>query len=144
MLARDFLGDGAEGFKTRALEHEFPFAKDLNRGCSAFPFTGDHRPRFQLDSGRSLRGRPSRSILQGFGEGMTNCSGAKERTKADLENERAGKDTGIERTKRLIYVTCSRAEESLALVAYTENPQTVRAQLLRDGWFDESEMVDIN
>jgi ATP-dependent exoDNAse (exonuclease V) beta subunit len=31
-----------------------------------------------------------------------------------------GEETTIERTRRLLYVTCTRAEESLALVLYSE------------------------
>ncbi|MEN5206686.1 UvrD-helicase domain-containing protein [Stenotrophomonas terrae] len=43
-------------------------------------------------------------------------------------------------TRRLFYVTCSRAERSLALVAYAENPGRVRDQLLANGWFKQEEI----
>lgn len=43
-------------------------------------------------------------------------------------------------TRRLFYVTCSRAERSLALVAYAENPERVRNQLLANGWFKPEEI----
>lgn len=43
-------------------------------------------------------------------------------------------------TRRLFYVTCSRAERSLALVAYTERPEYVRNQLLVNGWFKPEEI----
>lgn len=43
-------------------------------------------------------------------------------------------------TRRLFYVTCSRAERSLALVAYAENPEQVRNQLLANGWFKPGEI----
>lgn len=43
-------------------------------------------------------------------------------------------------TRRLFYVTCSRAERSLALVAYAENPERVRNQLLANGWFRADEI----
>lgn len=43
-------------------------------------------------------------------------------------------------TRRLFYVTCSRAERSLALVAYAENPEGVRNQLLANGWFKPEEI----
>jgi DNA helicase-2/ATP-dependent DNA helicase PcrA len=36
-------------------------------------------------------------------------------------------DGGINRTLRLLYVTCTRARKSLALIAYTENPDAVAA-----------------
>lgn len=43
-------------------------------------------------------------------------------------------------TRRLFYVTCSRAERSLALVAYAENPESVKNQLLANGWFKPGEI----
>jgi DNA helicase-2/ATP-dependent DNA helicase PcrA len=43
-------------------------------------------------------------------------------------------------TRRLFYVTCSRAEDSLALIAYSENPQNVREHALNKEWFEESEI----
>lgn len=66
--------------------------------------------------------------------------GAKEKTKTDIGNELAGRDTTIDRTRRLFYVTCSRAEKSLAIVAYSENPEAVRKHVLEEGWFEESEV----
>lgn len=66
--------------------------------------------------------------------------GAKDKTKADIDNEAEGKDTGIDRTRRLFYVTCSRAKKSLAIVAYSGNPQKVREYVIREGWFDETEV----
>ncbi|QOY36638.1 UvrD-helicase domain-containing protein [Anaerobacillus isosaccharinicus] len=66
--------------------------------------------------------------------------GAKEKTESDIRNENEGKDTSIDRTRRLFYVTCSRAEESLAIVAYSSNPESVRKQVLSEGWFKESEV----
>lgn len=44
-------------------------------------------------------------------------------------------------TRRLFYVTCSRAERSLALVAYAANPARIRTQLLTTGWFKPEEVV---
>lgn len=51
--------------------------------------------------------------------------GAAELTKADRDNMAEGKETTVDRTRRLFYVTCSRAEESLAVVMYTKQPQLV-------------------
>ncbi|MGP2655426.1 UvrD-helicase domain-containing protein [Malaciobacter sp. WC5094] len=67
--------------------------------------------------------------------------GAKELTKTDLENQQAGKDTSLDRTRRLFYVACSRAEKSLAIVAYTQNPKSVKEHVISEGWFDEKEVV---
>lgn len=66
--------------------------------------------------------------------------GAKEKTKTDVENVLAGKDTTIDRTRRLFYVTCSRAEKSLAIVAYSEKPEAVKKYIIEEGWFEESEV----
>ena len=46
----------------------------------------------------------------------------------------------MDRTRRLFYVTCSRAEDSLALIAYSVNPQRVREHVLSEGWFEEDEI----
>jgi DNA helicase-2/ATP-dependent DNA helicase PcrA len=67
--------------------------------------------------------------------------GAKPLTSNDLRNQQKGRDTGIDRTKRLFYVTCSRAEESLAIIAYTDNPKEIARTALQKGWFDEGEII---
>lgn len=67
--------------------------------------------------------------------------GTKTKSSTDLQHESAGEETTIDRTRRLFYVTCSRAESSLAIVAYSEKPDTVRQQVLKEGWFDEAEVV---
>lgn len=78
----------------------------------------------------------ARGFLFSYGKLM----GAKEKSKADLENEVAGKDTSIDRTRRLFYVTCSRAEESLAVIYYSDDPTAARAAVLEQGWFGEDEI----
>jgi hypothetical protein len=57
--------------------------------------------------------------------------------------DRRVEETTIDRTRRLIYVTCSRAENGLALVIYT-HPQLARKFFVEKGWFaaDEIECVD--
>lgn len=49
-------------------------------------------------------------------------------------------DAVVDATRRLFYVTCSRAERSLALVAYTETPDRVKQHVLENGWFEENEI----
>lgn len=66
--------------------------------------------------------------------------GAKAKSPTDIKHESAGEETTIDRTRRLFYVTCSRAESSLAIVAYSEQPEAVRQQVLKEGWFDASEV----
>lgn len=69
--------------------------------------------------------------------------GTKDKSKADLENETAGRETGSDRARRLFYVTCSRAEKSLAIVYYSPDPALARDAILQYGWFaqDEVELI---
>jgi len=69
--------------------------------------------------------------------------GAKAKTATDIKNEREGKDTSIMRTARLFYVACTRAQKSLAVVAYTENVKSVKETALSNGWFTESEIYTL-
>lgn len=66
--------------------------------------------------------------------------GLKDKTKTDLENEAAGKETTIDRTRRLFYVTCSRAEKSLAVVYYAANPEIARISAIDKKWFNSDEI----
>jgi DNA helicase II / ATP-dependent DNA helicase PcrA len=66
--------------------------------------------------------------------------GAKAKSDTDANNEAEGKETTIDRTRRLFYVTCSRAEQSLAVAAYSANPAAVRETVIRQGWFAEEEV----
>ena len=66
--------------------------------------------------------------------------GDKELTKTDRDNEAAGKETSVDRTTRLFYVACSRAEKSLAVVAYSKNPQQVKNHVIAQEWFSEEEV----
>lgn len=70
--------------------------------------------------------------------------GTKEKSKADLENEAAGRETGSDRTRRLFYVTCSRAEKSLAIVYYSPDPELARTAILQYGWFKQDEVALIS
>jgi len=70
--------------------------------------------------------------------------GVKPLTKNDQKNIEEGKETGIDRTRRLFYVTCSRAERSLAVVAYTAAPAVVKENAVKYGWFDENEVLIID
>lgn len=59
----------------------------------------------------------------------------------DLFGGKATGDRTLEGTKRLFYVTCSRARKSLALVAYTNDPQRIRKYVLDEDWFTDDEIV---
>lgn len=51
-----------------------------------------------------------------------------------------GRETSIDRTLRLLYVTCTRAKHSLALLMYTVNPEKEKATALAKGWFNDDEI----
>ena len=80
------------------------------------------------------------SEARGFMFSYDKLFGAKEKSPSDLDNERQGKETGIDRTRRLFYVTCSRAKKSLVIVAYAGNPEAVKRNVLDKGWFDNDEV----
>jgi DNA helicase-2/ATP-dependent DNA helicase PcrA len=67
--------------------------------------------------------------------------GAKESSKKDIENIKDGKETSIDRTRRLFYVICSRVMKSLAIVAYTSDVDKVKQTMLDNGWFSEDEII---
>lgn len=67
--------------------------------------------------------------------------GAKPKSDTDIKNENEGKDNSISRTARLFYVTCTRARESLAIVAYTNDVEAVKDTALSQGWFLGEEII---
>lgn len=58
----------------------------------------------------------------------------------DIRNQRAGKDDALSRTRRLLYVTCSRAVESLAIVVYTAQPEIAKQRVIEAGWLEPEEV----
>jgi DNA helicase II / ATP-dependent DNA helicase PcrA len=78
---------------------------------------------------------------RGFLFGYDKLLGAKAPSASDLKNEQEGKDSSIDRTRRLFYVTCSRAKRSLALVAYSVDPAAMKAHVVATGLFDEEEVL---
>jgi DNA helicase II / ATP-dependent DNA helicase PcrA len=81
---------------------------------------------------------------RGFMFSYEKLFGAKDKTETDLENEREGKDGSIDRTRRLFYVTCSRARQSLAVVAYSSRPDRIKDYVVREDWFEEGEVQIAN
>lgn len=64
-------------------------------------------------------------------------------SKSDLENVEKGKETVVDRTLRLLYVTCSRAQESLTLVLWSSDPEAALNRIKESGWFSEGEFLTI-
>lgn len=70
--------------------------------------------------------------------------GAKEVSKASQKKLDAGEEIGLDRTRRLFYVTSTRAKSSLAHVIYTSDVVKVRENLIARKFAQESEVVDID
>jgi DNA helicase-2/ATP-dependent DNA helicase PcrA len=62
----------------------------------------------------------------------------------DRKNAADNNETTIDRTLRLLYVTCSRAEESLALVLWARGREAALDGIKRSGWFSDDEVVIID
>ncbi|WDN87864.1 DNA helicase II / ATP-dependent DNA helicase PcrA [Desulfosarcina sp. BuS5] len=80
---------------------------------------------------------------RGFMFSYDKLFGAKAPTSTDQRNAQEGKETSIDRTRRLFYVTCSRAQSSLAVVVYTSAKDKVRSHLRKLNWFHDGEIIDI-
>lgn len=129
-----FVGANNSG-KTSAMDALGKFLADRNFNFTHQGVKGLEFPRVMviLDDAQA----------KGFLFSYEKLFGVKAQSDTDIKNERDGKDTGITRTARLFYVACTRAENSLAVVAYTENEELVKATALSNGWFLENEIYII-
>ncbi len=78
---------------------------------------------------------------KGFMFSYEKLLGAKALTNRDKENRCAGRDTSVDRTRRLFYVTCSRAQRSLAVIVYTKEADKIASHMSSVGWFEDEEVV---
>lgn len=69
--------------------------------------------------------------------------GGKDLSDTDRSNSGIGKETSIDRTLRLLYVTCSRAMETLALVLWSSDTTAALARIRASGWFSPDEIQEI-
>ena len=67
--------------------------------------------------------------------------GVEPKSPTDVKNEFEGKETTLDRTRRLLYVTCSRAMNSLAIVYYTNDMNKTITALSESHWFNDDEIV---
>jgi DNA helicase II / ATP-dependent DNA helicase PcrA len=81
------------------------------------------------------------SEARGFMFSYEKLLGAKDLTATDEKNRLEGKDTTVDRTRRLFYVTCSRAQQSLGIIVYTNEADKVADCLYSLGWFQVDEIV---
>lgn len=105
----------------------------------------------KFDTHQGVKGREFPRVIvvmddveaRGFLFNFDKLLGATPKSKTDLEHEAKGEETTIDRTRRLFYVTCSRAEKSLALIVYSTHPEQVREFLLKTNWLvpDEIELI---
>lgn len=108
----------------------------------------NHRTRF--DTHQGVKGLEFDRVLviiddseaKGFMFSYDKLFGVKDLTETDMNNMAEGKETSINRTQRLFYVTCTRAKKSLAVVMYTNNPYKVKEEAISKEWFKENE-IDI-
>ncbi len=80
---------------------------------------------------------------RGFMFSYDKLLGVKAPSATDKKNIQEGKETSVERTRRLLYVTCSRAQKSLAVVMYTREATKVAAYVTGVGWFEEDEIAHL-
>jgi DNA helicase II / ATP-dependent DNA helicase PcrA len=80
------------------------------------------------------------SGARGFMFDYEKLFGLKAKSDTDLKNEAQGIETAIDRTRRLMYVTCSRAKESLAIVSYCSDPSKLHDLVVSRGWFNDDEV----
>ena len=78
---------------------------------------------------------------RGFMFSYEKLLGAKALTTIDERNRLEGRDTSLDRTRRLFYVTCSRAQQSLAVIVYTKDSNKVADHMSSVGWFEDQEVV---
>jgi DNA helicase-2/ATP-dependent DNA helicase PcrA len=60
----------------------------------------------------------------------------------DTEDEKP--ESTIEATRRLLYVTCTRAKQSLALVMYASAPDALTKNIMDQAWFTADEIVRLD
>lgn len=70
--------------------------------------------------------------------------GAEALSQKDRENVEEGIETTIDRTLRLLYVTCSRAEETLALILWAKDPNGALDAIKKSDWFAADEVAALN
>ena len=82
--------------------------------------------------------------LLGFLTSYDKLFGGKNLSSADHFNVQEGKETTIDRSLRLLYVTCSRAYESLALMLWSTQPEAAMAYITdKSGRFAPEEVLAI-
>jgi DNA helicase-2/ATP-dependent DNA helicase PcrA len=79
---------------------------------------------------------------RGFMFSYDKLFGAKAPSSTDTKNAEDGKETSIDRTRRLFYVICSRTQSSLVVVVYTKEKDKIRDHLRELLWFEDDEIIE--
>jgi len=106
----------------------------------------------EFDTHQGVKGREFDRVFvviddneaRGFMFSYEKLLGAKPASASDIKKSSEGKDNSQDRTLRLLYVTCTRAAKSLALMVYSENPRGLKKHVIDQGWFLESEVVELS
>jgi DNA helicase-2/ATP-dependent DNA helicase PcrA len=80
----------------------------------------------------------------GFSFSYEQYFGAKELSKGSQEKRDKGEDIGLDRTRRLFYVTSTRAKNSLAHVIYTSDVSKVRESLIGRKFARYGEIIELH
>lgn len=80
---------------------------------------------------------------KGFQFSYDKLFGVKVLSETDRRNIENGKETSVDRTQRLFYVTCTRAKNTLAVVMYTGDANQVKSQAISKGWFKGDEIIEL-
>jgi DNA helicase-2/ATP-dependent DNA helicase PcrA len=78
----------------------------------------------------------------GFSFSYEQYFGAKALSTASQKKRDAGDETGLDRTRRLFYVTSTRAKNSLAHVIYTSNVGKIKVNLIEKKFAREAEIIE--
>jgi DNA helicase II / ATP-dependent DNA helicase PcrA len=140
----------------RVVENEVEIKSELSAWREALQAPFDQIEKYdqyvrgasQFDTHQGVKGLEFQRVMvvisdeeaRGFMFAYDKLFGVKAKSKTDLENEAGSKETVVDRTRRLLYVTCSRAQESLAVVYYAADPFVARESVLKTGWFREDEI----
>ncbi|MFO1369246.1 MAG: UvrD-helicase domain-containing protein [Marinagarivorans sp.] len=79
----------------------------------------------------------------GFAFSYEQYFGAKDVSQNSQQRREAGEETGLDRTRRLFYVTSTRAKNSLAHVIYTSDKSRAKSTLIEKKFAKESEIIEL-
>lgn len=107
--------------------------------------------RTQYDTQQGVKGLEFPRVLvilddaeaRGFLFSYDKLFGTRDLSPTDTANIASGIDSVIARSRRLLYVACTRAISDLAVVLYSGNLSSARQTAVDSGWFDESEISEI-